>query len=107
MGMIQIDMPMPECCDKCFALDDYGDYPFCLISHKSQGYTFNTRECRMPECPLKDCEPVKPTKPDDNMEIYCGNCGDTVGCEWLGPSGLNETRMNYCPTCGRKVKWDG
>ena len=25
--MVYIDMDMPECCDKCFALDDIGDYP--------------------------------------------------------------------------------
>lgn len=51
--MIQIDMLMPKCCDECFALDDHGDYPFCLISQDQRGYTFNVREKRMPTCPLK------------------------------------------------------
>ena len=55
--MIQIDMPMPKCCDECFALDDHGDYPFCLISKDQRGYTFNVREKRMPTCPLKAQEP--------------------------------------------------
>lgn len=51
--MIAIDMKMPKCCDECFALDDHGDYPFCLISQDQRGYTFNTKEKRMPTCPLK------------------------------------------------------
>jgi hypothetical protein len=55
--MIQIDMEMPKCCDECFALDDHGDYPFCLISQDQRGYTFNTKEKRMPTCPLKAQEP--------------------------------------------------
>lgn len=55
--MIQIDMQMPKCCDDCFALDDHGDYPYCLISQDQRGYTFNTREKKMPTCPLKAQEP--------------------------------------------------
>lgn len=55
--MIQIDMEMPKCCDECFALDDHGDYPFCLISQDQRGYTFNVRKRRMPTCPLKAQEP--------------------------------------------------
>ena len=50
--MICIDKPMPKCCDECFALDDNGDYPFCLISQEQRGYTFPIREKRMPNCPL-------------------------------------------------------
>ena len=57
--MIQIDIKMPKCCDECFALDDYGDYPFCLISQDQRGYTFNTKEKRMPTCPLKAQEPIE------------------------------------------------
>lgn len=55
--MIEIDMKLPSCCDECFALDDHGDYPYCRISHDQRGYTFNTRENRMPSCPMKDKEP--------------------------------------------------
>lgn len=55
--MIQIDMPMPKCCDECFALDDHGDYPFCLISKDQRGYNFNAQQNRMPSCPLKAQEP--------------------------------------------------
>lgn len=44
---------MPKCCDECFALDENGDYPSCVITQKQQGYTFKTREQRMENCPLK------------------------------------------------------
>ena len=44
---------MPSCCDECFALDDNGDYPFCLITQEQRGYTFRTREQKMDRCPLK------------------------------------------------------
>ena len=27
---------MPSCCDKCFALDDSGDYPSCLITQEQK-----------------------------------------------------------------------
>ena len=44
--------------------------------------------------------------PDDDMMRYCGNCGEIVGHEVLGPSGLNVTQFEFCQKCGRKVKWD-
>lgn len=53
MSGIYIDnMEMPKCCDECFALDESGDYPFCLITQEQRGYTFRTREKRMDRCPL-------------------------------------------------------
>lgn len=45
---------MPSCCDECFALDDSGDYPFCLITQEQRGYNFRTREQKMDKCPLKE-----------------------------------------------------
>lgn len=47
-------MDMPNCCDECFALDDNGDYPLCLITREQRGYTFRTRELKMDRCPLKE-----------------------------------------------------
>ena len=44
---------MPECCDKCFALNTSGDYPVCIITDEQRGYTFRTREQRMDKCPLR------------------------------------------------------
>ena len=44
---------MPSCCDECFALDDNGDYPFCIVTQEQRGYNFRTREQKMDRCPLK------------------------------------------------------
>lgn len=56
---------------------------------------------------LKAQEPVKPTEPDEDNTKYCGVCGSAVGYEVIEPSGLGYVRYNYCPNCGRAVKWDG
>ncbi len=45
-------MEMPSCCDDCWALDEYGDYPVCRITEEQRGYNFRTREKRMDKCPL-------------------------------------------------------
>ena len=45
-------MEMPKTCADCWALDDSGDYPYCLITQEQRGYTFRTREQRMGKCPL-------------------------------------------------------
>lgn len=55
--MIEIDIPMPSCCDDCFALDFSGDYPCCIITQNCEGYRFDVYTKRMPSCPLKDQEP--------------------------------------------------
>ena len=57
--MIKIDIDMPKCCESCFALDERGDYPYCLISHDQRGYNFNIYVHRMPTCPLIE-EPTCP-----------------------------------------------
>ena len=87
--MIQIDMPMPKCCDECFALDDHGDYPFCLISQDQRGYTFNVRENRMPTCPLKAQEPhiLTPEEFDENKMVDAEGC---IPC-WVEYNRIDET----------------
>lgn len=57
---------MPNCCDECFALDEYGDYPLCRITQEQRGYNFRTRENRMDKCPLKPA----PEKMSGNDSIY-------------------------------------
>lgn len=57
---------MPSCCDECFALDEYGDYPRCRITGEQRGYTFRTRELKMSKCPLKPF----PKKMEGNDSIY-------------------------------------
>ena len=55
--MIEIDMEMPSCCYNCLALEFFGDYPYCVISQKYEGYHFDIYTKRMSFCPLKDKEP--------------------------------------------------
>lgn len=50
--MILINIEMPKCCNECWALDDYGDYPRCRITNEQRGYNFNTLKCRMYKCPI-------------------------------------------------------
>ena len=46
-------------------------------------------------------EPIEPIKPEELW--ICGACGEgTVGWDdWIG----DDTRYNYCPICGKAVKW--
>lgn len=54
MSVIVRGMEMPKCCEECWALDDYGDYPMCRITEEQRGYNFRTREKRMDRCPLEE-----------------------------------------------------
>lgn len=54
---------------------------------------------------LEEQEPVKPNLDVD--EWMCGNCGHKLEHqELLGDNMLFHEQYNYCPNCGRKVKWD-
>ena len=53
MSKAVLVMNMPSCCDECFALDEHGDYPVCIITQEQRGYTFRTREQKMDKCPFK------------------------------------------------------
>ena len=57
MSIIIKGIEMPTCCDDCFALDDHGDYPYCLISRDQRGYTFRTDISTMPSCPFIEVPP--------------------------------------------------
>lgn len=52
MSILIKGIEIPECCDKCWALNDYSDYPVCLITGETRGYNFRIRERRMDKCPL-------------------------------------------------------
>ena len=60
---------MPSCCDECRFLDDNYDYPNCIVTGETRGYTFRTREQKMNKCPLKPV-PRKIDVPawDDNIK---------------------------------------
>jgi len=51
---------------------------------------------------LEEKEPVEPTIKEDG-EAYC-ICGENVG---IIPNSKNlpSIRLNYCPKCGRRMKW--
>ena len=53
---------------------------------------------------LKEQEAVKPlAKEDDSYECICGAI---VGWEELDTSGIVQTRLNYCPFCGKPIDWE-
>ena len=92
--MIRLNVQMPQRCDDCFALDDNGDYPTCRITHTSRGYNFNTREKRMPDCPLIDEETDEWLPVDEENDAWdCSLCGAMV-----------SRKTNYCPRCGRRMR---
>lgn len=57
---------------------------------------------------LKAQEPMKPVPAiDDDGDWLCGNCYQSVvGEEELDASGFVPVKFNFCPNCGRAVKWE-
>lgn len=54
---------------------------------------------------LKKQEPVEPIVDIDTWK--CGNCGHTLEHqELLGDNVLFHEQYNFCPECGRVVKWE-
>lgn len=54
---------------------------------------------------LKAQEPVKPVLDIDTWK--CGNCRHTLEHqELLGDNVLFHEQYNYCPECGKAVKWE-
>ena len=54
---------------------------------------------------LKAQDPVKPVVDIDTWK--CGNCGHTLEHqELLGDNVLFHEQYNFCPECGRPVKWN-
>lgn len=47
---------------------------------------------------LREQEPVKPT--EKNGWHYCGACGRLIDSDFA-----DEEVFQYCPNCGRAVKW--
>jgi hypothetical protein len=73
-----IVMDMPNCCGECFALDDNGDYPVCLITQEQKGYTFNIRYCKMDRCPIQPMPEkyhIDSLMSDIDMDIALGRNG--------------------------------
>lgn len=93
--MIQINLPIPQTCLDCFALDDTGDYAYCMISQTSQGYKFKPAEKRMPNCPLKEI-------PKETCSFYNPDYAFESSCGWIYPKcgrvySPLTTMCFYCP----------
>ena len=62
------------------------------------------------EKPLKEPEAVEPVL--DGGEFMCGNCNNPVehdyidGINIFGQTVCYHEKHNYCPNCGKKVKWE-
>lgn len=55
--LIKGSIEMPKSCDHCWAIDDYSDYPRCLITGDQKGYIFQSDKERMDSCPLVNIPP--------------------------------------------------
>jgi hypothetical protein len=54
---------------------------------------------------LKEQEAVKPILEQDSM--VCGVCGhEVIWQKMLGDGILVDETLDYCPHCGRAVKWE-
>ena len=47
----------------------------------------------------KEVEPIKSPDKDDDYTFMCSNCKGELFCG-------DVLRDNFCPICGRKVKWE-
>lgn len=74
---------MPECCNECRFLNDNYDYPECIVTGETKGYTFKAREQKMDKCPLKPL----PEKYDIEAERNKPHDRD---CDWEFESGYNQ-----------------
>lgn len=54
---------------------------------------------------LKEQEAVEPVMEQESM--VCGVCGhEIIWQRMLGDNIWSDEHLDYCPHCGRKVKWD-
>ena len=53
MNKAVLVIDMPNCCYECRFLNDNYDYPECIVTGETKGYTFKVREQKMDSCPLK------------------------------------------------------
>ena len=101
MGMIQIDMPMPNNCLDCPACNEYLT---CSIPVNGRKWGENdVREFGQdkPEwCPMKEQEAAKPEMEHSGSGVtwwnVCGNCKTAI-----------NPNDKFCHECGRPILWEG
>lgn len=110
MNILIKNMEMPSSCDRCWALDDYGDYPRCRITEEQRGYNFPIREKRMDKCPLvlipsygrwikKDIWSEGVGMGESYGYYYeCSECGCRIQGDY------NKCGYNFCPNCGADMR---
>ena len=96
---VLIHMDMPKNCGECWALDEWGDYPLCLITREQGGYKFPKKEQRMGSCPLIEVpEPHGRLIDADKLIELCNIMADK--CDSIGESIWNQfaTTVEWTPT---------
>lgn len=89
---------------ECCAREDIGDCYNCPYESIHGPYC-DIEMMRDALAMLKAQEPVKPVVDIDTWK--CGNCGHTLEHqELLGDNVLFHEQYNFCPECGRAVKWE-
>ena len=88
----------PDECLKCPYVSDMDSEVTCMRKMGSDALAL-----------LKEQEPVKPCVATDTW--ICPKCGHTLESQYLiddkeNPQVLVHEQYNFCPNCGRAVKWD-
>ena len=99
MNLVIKDIEMPLCCDDCFAYDGDGDYPYCRITHRMMGYTFQATQYHMLHCPLHiqlttDDTSYWADMPRGALQTKCAHCNSMHSI---------FEHNKYCPNCGRRM----
>ena len=94
-------------------IDEWRDYSDSELSH---GLTcdcewwYNTAQIlKAALALLKAQEAQEAVKPIMDIDTWvCGKCGTRVERQSMaGPNVLIAEQLDFCPNCGRAVKWDG
>ena len=118
MGMIQINMPMPEKCDGCIFCNDNcscvaSDYDGFGIN-VGCAYRTGRRDIR---CPLKEQEAKQVIKKTYHvmMNRDYENPVEVTRYDWLCPTcksllcrdiDVIDDNYHFCKVCGQAVKWE-
>lgn len=108
MSKAVLIMDMPRSCAECKFLDNNYDYPMCILTGETRGYTFRTYENKMDRCPLKPVTEVE----ESNMKVFdefkMKNKDELAN--WLDKYGAYDNAPwtkwfddNYCSKCEAEV----